>query len=332
MLTTAVQFSAPRTVELTQIELPPIAEGQALVRVLFSGISGGTETLAYRGEIDPSLPLDETLGSLAGTFSWPFRYGYSAVGTVEQSRCSLPEGALVFCFHPHQAHLVCSGAEVIAIAGIDARSATLLPLVETALQISLDAGAVAHQPVVVVGLGAVGILTGALLARAGAVVIGSDPLPGRRSAAESFSVSSVRPGDLPARIADLTAGRGVPLVVEASGSPRALSEVLDLVGHEGTVLVASWYGTKPVSLPLGGAFHRRRLTLRSTQVSTIPARLASTWSIERRRDTVLHLMRELPLKRLATHEFPLSQAPAAFQAVDSASDDLIHAALTYAED
>lgn len=332
MLTTAVQFTAPRTVELTQIQLRPIVEGQALVRVLYSGISGGTETLAYRGEIDPSLPLDETLGALAGTFSWPFRYGYSAVGRIEESRCSLPEGALVFCFHPHQAHLVSSGAEMIEIAGLDPRSATLLPLVETALQISLDAGAVAHEPVAVVGLGAVGILAGALLARAGATVIGSDPLSWRRSEAESFSVSSVRPEDLPARIDEVTEGRGVPLVVEASGSPQALSAVLDLVAHEGTVLVASWYGTKPVPLPLGGAFHRRRLTLRSTQVSTIPARLASTWSIERRRDMVLHLMRELPLKRLATHEFPLSLVSAAFRAVDAASDGLIHAALTYVED
>lgn len=329
MHTAAVQFTAPRTVKLIDIELPAPTEGQALVRARYSGISGGTETLAYRGEIDPELPLDETLGSLAGTFSWPFRYGYSVVGTVEESRCPIPEGTNVFCFHPHQAHLVVEGSEMIEIDDLDPRLATLLPLVETALQISLDAGPVAHQPVVVLGLGAVGTLTGALLAQAGATVVGSDPLPYRRSVAESFSVSSVDPGELPDRVAHLTSGRGVPLVVEASGSPEALPGALDLMAHEGTVLVASWYGTKPVSIPLGGSFHRRRLTLRSTQVSTIPARLSATWSKEKRRRAALHLMRELPLKRLATHEWPLSQVSDAFAAVDSSRDDLIHAALTY---
>ncbi|MGH2700079.1 MAG: zinc-dependent alcohol dehydrogenase [Actinomycetota bacterium] len=332
MLTTGVQFSAPRTVELVEIELPPLGEGQALVRTHYSGISGGTEMLAYRGEIDPALPVDETLGALAGTFSWPFRYGYSMVGTVEESRCSLRRGAMVFCFHPHQAHLVGAGAEMIEVHGSEARLATLLPLVETALQISLDAGPVAHQAVVVLGLGAVGILAGALLARGGASVVGLDPLPWRRAAAESFSITSVGPADLRTRVADLTDGRGVPLVVEASGNPEALSGVLELVAHEGTVLVASWYGTKPVSLPLGAAFHRRRLTLRSTQVSTIPARLASTWTKKRRLETTLHLMRELPLQLLATHEFPLSQVSAAFRAVDSPSGGLIHAALDYEEE
>jgi 2-desacetyl-2-hydroxyethyl bacteriochlorophyllide A dehydrogenase len=331
VLTTAVQFSAPRTVELIDIELTSPTEGQALVRSLYSGISGGTEMLAYRGEIDPALPLDETLGALSGTFSWPFRYGYSVVGRIEESSCFLSPGSTVFCFHPHQAHVVAEGTEIIEVDGLEPRLATLLPLVETALQISLDAGPVAHQQVVVLGLGAVGILAGALLALAGATVLGSDPLPWRRAVAESFSVSSVDPAELPAQVADLTEGRGVPLVVEASGNPAVLAGVLELAAHEGMVLVASWFGTKPVSLPLGAAFHRRRLTLRSTQVSTIPARLTPMWTRKRRLETALNLMRELPLQRLATHEFPLSQVSTAFSAVDSPSDGLIHAALSYQE-
>jgi 2-desacetyl-2-hydroxyethyl bacteriochlorophyllide A dehydrogenase len=331
VLTTAVQFSAPGAVELIDIELPAPVEGQALVGSLYSGISGGTEMLAYRGEIDPGLPLDESIGALSGTFSWPFRYGYSVVGRIEESRCSLQPGATVFCFHPHQAHLVAEQDKMIEVSGIDPRVATLLPLVETALQISLDAGPVAHQPVVVVGLGAVGILAGALLHRAGATVLASDPLSWRRAVARSFSLSSVDPRELKTHVADLTEGRGTSLVVEASGNPEVLSEVLDLMAHEGTVLVASWFGTKPVSLPLGGAFHRRRLTLRSTQVSTIPARLTGEWTKKKRMETALSLMKELPLELLTTHEFPLSQVSRAFRAVDSSTDGLIHAAINYQE-
>jgi 2-desacetyl-2-hydroxyethyl bacteriochlorophyllide A dehydrogenase len=332
VITIAVQFSAPRTVELVDVELPPLTDGRALVRTRYSGISGGTEMLAYRGEIDPSLPLDETLGTLVGTFSWPFRYGYSLTGTVEDSRCSLRPGASVFCFHAHQAHIIAEAADLIDIGGFTPRLATLFPLVETALQISLDAGPVLHETVVVLGLGAVGILAGTLLARAGATVIGSDPLSWRRLAAESYAVTAVDPIGLREHVSEITCGRGVPLVIDAGGSPEALAGSLELLAHEGTVLVASWYGTKPVTLPLGGAFHRRRLTLRSTQVSTIPARLASSWTPERRRETVLNLMQELPLKPLATHNFPLSQVAAAFEAVDSARNELIHAALSYGEE
>ncbi len=287
--------------------------------------------LAYRGEIDPSLPLDESIGALSGTFSWPFRYGYSVVGRIEESRCSLQPGTTVFCFHPHQAHLLAEQDEMIEIRGVDPRVATLLPLVETALQISLDAGPVAHQPVVVMGLGAVGIITGALLQRAGATVLAADPLPWRRAVAQSLSIASVDPTELKARVAESTEGRGTSLVVEASGRPEVVSEALDLMAHEGTILVASWFGIKPVSLPLGGAFHRRRLTLRSSQVSTIPARLTSTWTKERRMETVLNLMQELPLERLTTHEFPLSEVSSAFRAVDSSAEGLIHAAINYQE-
>ena len=88
--------------------------------------------------------------------------------------------------------------------------------------------------------------------------------------------------------------QGVPLLLELSGSPTALAGALDLLSHEGTALVGSWYGRQPVELPLGGAFHRRRLTIRSSQVSTIPAALAGRWDVARRRRVAVGLLGELP--------------------------------------
>jgi len=93
--------------------------------------------------------------------------------------------------------------------------------------------------------------------------------------------------------------------------------------------VVSWYGTKDVSLPLGGAFHRRRLALRSTQVSTIPAHLGSRWTVARRRAAARDLLGELSLERLASHEFPLVQAQDAFDAIDRQQLELLHAALRH---
>jgi hypothetical protein len=174
-------FVAPREVETRRIELPALGEGDVAVRTLCSGISSGTELLAFRGEIDPDLPLDETIGALGGTFRFPFQYGYSCVGVVEESRSeAVATGSRVFAFHPHQDRFVVGGDDVVPLATDDARIATMFPLVETALQITLDAGAVLGDDVVVFGLGAVGMLTAVLLGRAGARVLAVDPLAWRR--------------------------------------------------------------------------------------------------------------------------------------------------------
>jgi hypothetical protein len=50
-----------------------------------SGISGGTERLVYRGEVPAELALDDTIDALAGTFSYPFAYGYACVGEIAES-------------------------------------------------------------------------------------------------------------------------------------------------------------------------------------------------------------------------------------------------------
>jgi threonine dehydrogenase-like Zn-dependent dehydrogenase len=161
------------------------------------------------------------------------------------------------------------------------------------------------------------------------VVLGSEPEPARRAAAGAFGVRAVDPGDVAEVVDAETRGRGADLVVEASASPQALASSLGLLAHEGTALVCSWYGTRPVSLPLGAAFHRRRLALRSTQVSTLPAALTARWDRRRRAELAWRLARELPLSVLATHAFPFEQAAEAYACADRKDDGLIHAALRY---
>jgi len=269
--------------------------------------------LAYRGELDPSVQTDEQIRALRGLFTYPFRYGYACVGEAA--------GRMVFAFHPHQDRFVARRDELVPLpAEIDLREATLFPLVETALQVALDAGPVLGAKVVVLGLGAVGVLTSLLLQRGGAHVVGVDPLPWRRDTAARLGIEAVSPADAPG---------GVVLVIEASGRPDALVDALELLAHEGTALVASWYGTKLAALPLGGAFHRRRLTIRSTQVSTIPAAQAGQWTLGRRRHVAAGLLSELPLHALATHTFPLAAVADAFDALDRGAEGLMHAALCY---
>jgi 2-desacetyl-2-hydroxyethyl bacteriochlorophyllide A dehydrogenase len=325
----AIFFTEPRGIEVRPVPLPDVSEGHVVVRTAYSGISAGTELLAYRGEIDPDVPLDETIGALGGTFSYPFQYGYSCVGRVERRTGALAEGDLVFAFHPHQDRFVVPAEDVIALGDADDRSATVLPLVETALQLSRDAGVAEGDSVVVAGLGVVGLLTSALLVRSGARVLASEPLEWRRVAAAQFGVRAVAPGDLDEAIRAETEGQGASVLIEASGNPAALASGLRLLAHEGTALVASWYGRKPVPLPLGAEFHRRRLAIRSSQVSTIPAAQQPEWTVAKRRQAARALLAELPLATLATHTFAFDDAAAAFAAVDQGGDGLIHAALCY---
>jgi 2-desacetyl-2-hydroxyethyl bacteriochlorophyllide A dehydrogenase len=327
-LARGVRFVAPYQVELATVTLPRLRSEDVLVRAEFSGISGGTEMLAYRGELDSSLPRDETLGALTGSFEYPFTYGYSAVGTVEASRSAVGEGERVFAFHPHQTRFIVSATDVVRIGEHDPRAATLFPLVETALQISLDAGIRYREVAAVVGLGPVGILTAILLARSGAIVLGSDPKPWRRETAQLCGLEAVRPEELGDAVRTASRGSGADFIVEATGNPEALGDSLGLLSTEGVAIVASWYGAKPVSLPLGAEFHRRRLEIRSSQVSTIGGR-AVRWDRRRRLETTQALLAELPLSFLSSHTLPFERAGEAYAALDRGDQGIVHVALAY---
>jgi 2-desacetyl-2-hydroxyethyl bacteriochlorophyllide A dehydrogenase len=324
----AVRFLAPHSIDVVDVAVREPAPGEVLIRAEFSGISGGTEMLAYRGELDSRIPKDETLGGLQGSFEYPFTYGYSAVGTVEASGTEFGEGERVFAFHPHQTRFIVPAADVVSVGECDPRAATLFPLVETALQISLDTGIRYREVAAVLGLGPVGILTAVLLARCGAVVVGSDSKPWRREAARACGLEAVGPEGLGDAVRATTRGRGADVIVEATGNPEALGESLGLLAAEGAAIVASWYGVKPVTLPLGAEFHRRRLEIRSSQVSTI-GRRAARWDRQRRRETTQALLGELPLSVLASHTFPFEQAPEAYAAIDRGDAGVIHVALAY---
>ncbi|HZU58771.1 MAG TPA: hypothetical protein VFA06_23025 [Actinocrinis sp.] len=311
----ALFHTAPRCVEIREVPTPQPAAGEVLVHTICSGISGGTERLVYRGEVPAESALDDTIDALAGTFSYPFAYGYACVGEVAES------GQTVFAFHPHQDVFAARADDLIALPAVDPACATLFPLVETALQVTLDAGSGYRDRVVVLGAGVLGLLTGLLLQRAGWRPLIAEPLAWRRTLADSLGLATAAPQE--------PGDEKVPLVIDVSGNPDAPAAALDLLAHEGTLLIASWFGTKAVVLPLGGAFHRRRLTIRSTQVSTVPAGLSGTWSRSRRRREAVELLTELPLARLCTHVFAFGRAAEAFEAVDQGLPGLMHAVLDY---
>ena len=311
----ALLHIAPRSVEIVELPTPRPAAGEVLVRTLFSGISSGTERLVYRGEVHQDLALDDTIDALGGTFRYPLAYGYACVGEVGDSRRA------VFAFHPHQDVFAARSSDLIPLPAIDPAAGTLFPLVETALQVTLDAGTGYLDRVIVLGGGVLGLLTALLLQRSGQRPLLAEPQAWRRDLAGRLGVTVAVPEEL--------AKQEVPLVIDATGNPDAPAMALGMLAHEGTLLIASWFGTKPVVLPLGGAFHRRRLTIRSTQVSTVPAGQRATWTRSRRRLEAAKLLPELPLPELCTHVFRFTDAADAFRAVDTGTPGLMHAVLDY---
>ncbi len=331
----AVWFAAPRVAELRPERLPPPGPGEVRVRSVASGISHGTEMLVYRGEVPADLPLD--LPTLAGDFSFPIKHGYATVGRVLEAGVGvkhLSRGDLVFVHHPHQDALTVPADLPVRLPdGTDPAAGVFFANVETALNVVHDTPLRLGETALVFGQGVVGLLVAQLLKRAGADrVLAVDPLPERRRLALAVGADDAfGPDESPARVLEVTAGRGADVAVEASGSGAALQAAVEAIAVEGTIVVASWYGTKPVTLSLGGHFHRGRARLRSSQVGRMNPELGARWDPARRTETVLGLLPRLRLKEIISHRIPFEDAPAAFRLVDESPGEAVQVVLIYGQ-
>jgi 2-desacetyl-2-hydroxyethyl bacteriochlorophyllide A dehydrogenase len=330
----ALWFTAPRTAELRSERVPPPGPGDVRIKTIASAISHGTEMLVYRGEVPADLPLD--LPTLAGDFSFPIKYGYATVGRVLDAGVeSFSAGDLVFVHHPHQdAFAVPAELPVRLPDGLDPTPGLFLANLETALNVVHDAPLRLGETALVFGQGVVGLLVTQLLKLAGADrVLAVDPIEKRRDLAlEVGADEAFEPGqDLRERTLEATAGRGADLAVEVSSSGAALQGAIDAVATEGTVVVASWYGTKPVALSLGGHFHRGRVRLRSSQVGRMNPELGARWDRARRTEAALGLLSRLRLEELVSHRVPFEEAQGAYRLVDERPEETVQVVLIHDE-
>ena len=328
----AVWFARARSVELRTEELADPGPDEVRVRAALSAISHGTEMLVYRGEVDADLALD--LPTLAGGYGFPLKYGYASVGhmvAIGRDVRGLREGDLVFALHPHQDEYVVRESLVRRLPDRTApEQGVFLANLETAVNVVFDAKPRLGEVVAVFGQGVVGLLVTQLLCRSGARVIAVEPSALRRSFAERCGAdAAIAPGD-ESFLRTFTSGRGADIAIDASGSPSALQQAIDSVAIEGTVVVCSWYGDKPVPLDLGGRFDRGRVRLVSSQVGRIDPALAPRWDRERRLELATDLLRELVLADLITHRIPFAQAAEAYALLDGGAAETVQVVLDYA--
>lgn len=338
----ALLFTAPATVEIRQEVLPSPGPGEVLVRTLVSAISAGTELLVLRGQAPAGLTADAGLPSLPGTLTFPLKYGYACVGRIIEAGVGVDRGRVggaVFAFQPHQTHFVAPVAEMILLPpDMPLERALFLPNTETAVNLVQDGRPVAGEKVVVFGQGVVGLLTTALLAAMPlAALVTLDRHAQRRQASLTLgarlSLNPDDPGTLE-RLKQMLADPpppGADLVYELSGEPAVLDQALRLTGFDGRVVVGSWYGEKRAALDLGGEFHRNRILLLSSQVSTIAPVLRGRWSKERRLGFALSFLNEIEPEGMISHRVPFAEAPAAYRLLAEHPEQALQVVLTYPE-
>lgn len=292
--------------------------------------------LVYRGEIPSDLPLD--LPTLQGSYAFPIKYGYSAVGLVLDTGPNIEDlapGDLIFVHHPHQDVFTVPAAMPVRLPqGLDPLLGVFVANLETAVNILHDTPLKLGETALVFGQGVVGLLVAQLLRLAGAGrVLTVDPLGKRRNLALDVGVDDAfEPGEgLNARVLEATGGRGADVVIEVSGSGAALQAAVECVADEGTVVVASWYGMKPVALALGGHFHRGRVRLRSSQVGRLNPELAPRWDRLRRMETVIGLLSSLQLEELISHRLSFEDAPEAYRMLDESPGEAVQVIFVYGE-
>lgn len=314
----ALWYESPGIAALREevLDMPDLAKdrpGQApsaLVRTHWSAISRGTERLVMAGKVPAGEYGRMRAPFQSGNFPFPVKYGYCAAGVVEDGPAAMC-GKSVFALFPHQDRFVLPTNQLCVLPEIlPLRRAPLAANMETALNAVWDSGAGPGDNIFVIGAGIVGLLITYLCARLpGANVTAIDPLAERASLVELLG-ASYRPADT--QSLDFTnsdASEGADIVFHTSASAQGLTSAISLAGLEGKIVEVSWYGDKEIAVPLGGAFHSRRLQLISTQVGHVAPSRRPRWSYHRRLSKALELLCDDRLDGLITDECAFEDLP-----------------------
>ena len=288
---------APGRGELRKEILPAPRSDQVLVRTVASGISRGTEALVFAGRVPPSQYQAMRSPLMSGAFPFPVKYGYSTIGRTAQ-------GARVFALHPHQDVFLAPAPMCIPLPDtVPSHRGVLAANMETALNLTWDATPLAGERILVIGAGVIGLLSASLLAAIpGAQVTVVDVDRRREGLARRFGCEFATPDAAPA---------DQELIVHASASESGLRLALDRAAFEARIIEASWFGDHAPRVPLGEAFHVRRLRLFATQVGCVAPPMRGRRSHAERLALALELLADARYDTLLEGPTRFADMPAA---------------------
>ncbi|KIN16146.1 zinc-binding alcohol dehydrogenase [Vreelandella titanicae] len=314
---TAFWVTNPAQGEMRREQLSPPAQDEVRIRTLYSGISRGTESLVFNGRVPESEFSRMRAPFQSGEFPAPVKYGYCSVGRVEQGPSVLLDKT-VFCLFPHQDHYIVPASAVLEVpTNVPAKRAVLAANMETAINGVWDAEPMLGERITIMGAGVVGALVAYLCAQVPGVTVQLvDINPERRQLAEQLGATFCTPEQ---------ALHNQDCVIHASGQSAGLRQALALAGSEGRIIEMSWFGQGDIAIPLGGAFHSQRLTLKASQVGQLPPKLRPRWDYQRRLQLALSLLVDERLDALISGESDFAQLPTlASQLFGRGSVELCH--------
>lgn len=337
-----VYFTAPRQVELREESLPVLGADDILVETSCSAISAGTEMLIYQNRFPHDVETDPVISSLRGAFEYPLAYGYSCAGRVMDIGKDVNREWLdrsVFSFQPHTSHFIAKPDSLFTIPNsLRPDTACFLPNMETAVNLVQDAAPILGERVLVLGQGVVGLLVASLLKEFPLeALITSDCFELRRKASlimganDSFDPISQKDNVSVQIDKKHLSGyaQNFDLSFELTGSPSALDEAIAFTSFSGRIIVGSWYGEKRAVINLGGAFHRSRIRLVSSQVSTIAPELSGRWDKARRFHVAWETLNRIQPQKWITHRIPIDNAEDAYRLLDENPQETIQVMFEY---
>ncbi|MFB6300604.1 MAG: zinc-binding alcohol dehydrogenase [Halobacteriales archaeon] len=328
MTATTLYFTGPREVSLRDEGIPEPDRDEVLVETAVTAVSGGTELLVYRGDVAEDTGGNESIDPFAGDFTYPLKYGYAAVGDVVAVGDDVDERwreRTVFGFNPHESHFVSDPDELVPVPNdIQSETAALLPTAETAVNLLMDGRPMIGERVVVFGAGVVGLFTASLLAEfplERLTVV--EPLASRRELAERMGADETIHPEQVDTLDTQSSPAGADLIYELTGTPDTLDDAIDAAGYDTRIVVGSWYGRKRADIDLGGFFHRGRVDLISSQVSTLAPEHRGRWTKDRRMDVAWDHLRTIETDPLITHRTSFDRAPEAYRTLDRDPEDAL---------
>ncbi len=321
-------FTAQRHVEVLTSPLRALKDDEVFVESICSAISAGTEMLVYRGDFPQ---LHDAHDSVSSELKYPLTYGYASVGRVREIGKLVDSdlaGKLVFSFQPHASAFIAQPSALIPVPNsLSPDNACFLPNMETAVNFVQDGAPILGERVLVLGQGIVGLLTASLLSEfplENLTVVDSIELRRRALGVQSpkLKVNCISPSELGTSTFDLS--------YELTGSPSVLNDAIAKTSFSGRVVIGSWYGQKRAEIDLGGSFHRSRIKLISSQVSTISPELSGRWDKPRRFALAWQALERIQPQKWITHRFKLEDAEKAYQLLDENPQETIQVVFDYA--
>ena len=326
-------FSKPEKIEIKKENISKPKDNQVLIKTSYSSISTGTELLFYKNQINKKLLLDKNINNLKKTFKHPFKYGYSTVGKIISTGNKVPskwQNQIVFVFHPHENYFLATVDELIPIPKyIKPIEATFFPSMETAVNFVMDGSPLIGENVLIYGQGIIGLLTTYLHSKfpLNKIITVEKHEKRRKKSIELGADKSITNTENPTNYFDNNLG--ADLVYELSGNSDLIEPAIKNIRYNGRIIIGSFYGKRKTTISLDEKFHRNRIQIISSQVSTINPKYLGRWNKNRRIDLCWKLINDLKTERLISHKISFENASDAYELLDKHLGETLQTILVY---